>query len=324
MQKPIRTETLWSKAELAALSTLIDLGHPPRAVVQALRERGCTRSDESIKRQYYRVRSGSHYVTVGAAALASVRLPTLYDPIVEQHGEPMLAPRGDDGEHVVGVVGDLHLPFTLPGYLDFCADTFTRWGVTRVVLIGDVVDHHASSYHESDPDGLSAGDEMARARELLRDWYAAFPVAVWILGNHDKVPLRRAFSAGLSARCLRSNIYDMPPRWATAESATIDGVLYTHGTGASGINGHRNLAQRRGVSCVIGHYHRAMGIEYMPTHDRELRFGVATGCGFDGDSYAAAYGRDFGRMALGCAVVRHGREAHSIPMLASAQKNKGG
>jgi len=46
-----------------------------------------------------------------------------------------------------------------PGYLDFCLRVQERFGCSDVIHIGDEVDNHAISYHEHDPDGLSAGSE---------------------------------------------------------------------------------------------------------------------------------------------------------------------
>ncbi|MCP4644789.1 MAG: hypothetical protein GY851_30385 [bacterium] len=218
------------------------------------------------------------------------------------------------GPSTVGIIGDTHLPFAMPDYLDFCAETFDRWGCDRIVHVGDLFENHSISYHETDPDGMSAGAEREAALEAALPWYKVFPVLTWIIGNHDRLPFRRAFSAGMPASMLARNMYDAPKGWQVAESTDIDGVLYTHGTGAGGEHGAKNLARRRGVSCVMGHFHRVGAVHYTPTHDGAMRFGLAVGCGVDHDSYAQAWSRDYGRHALGCGVVRHGREAHFVPM----------
>ena len=38
---------------------------------------------------------------------------------------------------IVGVIGDTHLPFVHERYLDFVCETFEKWGVNRVLHIGD-------------------------------------------------------------------------------------------------------------------------------------------------------------------------------------------
>ena len=58
--------------------------------------------------------------------------------------------KSTDGSRV-GIIGDTHLPYELDGYLEFCQETFDRWGVNKVVHIGDFVDNHSLSFHDSEP-----------------------------------------------------------------------------------------------------------------------------------------------------------------------------
>jgi hypothetical protein len=43
-------------------------------------------------------------------------------------------------------------------------------------------------------------------------------------------------------------------------------------------------------------------------------FGCAVGCGIDNTSYAMAYGKNFKKPAIGCAVVFGGKYAINEPM----------
>ena len=63
------------------------------------------------------------------------------------------------GESRVLVIGDLHSPFDLDSYFTHCVDVAAKYRDNKVVFIGDVIDNHFSSYHETDPDGMGAGDE---------------------------------------------------------------------------------------------------------------------------------------------------------------------
>ena len=40
------------------------------------------------------------------------------------------------------VIGDLHEPFCLDGYLEHCQETYAKYNCNRVVFIGDVIDNH--------------------------------------------------------------------------------------------------------------------------------------------------------------------------------------
>ena len=95
------------------------------------------------------------------------------------------------------VPGDLHLPFTHPKYLAFCKDVRRVWKTKEVVFIGDQVDAHALSFHEHDPDGMSAGDEKRAAKAGIAEWYKAFPKAKVCIGNHDARTIRLARKAGI-------------------------------------------------------------------------------------------------------------------------------
>ncbi len=95
------------------------------------------------------------------------------------------------------VIGDLHLPFERPGYLEFCIDTYKKHKCNRVVFIGDIIDSHYSSFHATDPDGLGGGAELELCIERVKDWYAAFPKAEICIGNHDAIIMRKAFDSGV-------------------------------------------------------------------------------------------------------------------------------
>jgi len=77
---------------------------------------------------------------------------------------------GGDLDNIL-IIGDLHSPFTLPKYLDFCKEQQRKYNCGKVIFIGDIIDNHYSSYHESDPDGMSAGDELDKAIEQVQQYY---------------------------------------------------------------------------------------------------------------------------------------------------------
>ena len=206
----------------------------------------------------------------------------------------------------VGIVGDIHLPFEHPRYLEFCRDTFRQWKVDKVVLIGDVVDHHALSFYEHDPDGLSASDEASAAVERLEAWKKAFPVADVTIGNHDERCFRAARRAGIPTRYLR-NYADVfsTPNWKWAFEFRHDGVLYEHGS-TTGKYAAINAALGKRTSLVMGHTHSFAGVLWH-TNPTSRIFALQVGCGIDIDAYAFAYGKTYAnRPVLGCGIVLDG------------------
>ena len=215
----------------------------------------------------------------------------------------------------VGIVGDLHEPFTHPRYFDFIKDTFKKQGIEKVIFIGDIADNHAISYHESDPDGYSPGEEIEITREKLQRWHDEFPDSTITVGNHDSLPERKLFTLGLPKAILKdyNKIWSVPS-WNFVPEIDIEGVRYLHGIGASGMNGARNLALKSRQSVVMGHSHSFGGIQYI-AGNKDIIFGMNVGCGVDIEAYAMAYGKPFPlKPTLGCGIVIDGKRGFFIPM----------
>ena len=85
------------------------------------------------------------------------------------------------------VIGDIHEPFAIDGYLEFCFEQYKKYNCNKVVFIGDLLDNHFSSYHATDPDGFGAGEELTRAMSKIKKWYQYFPEALVCIGNHDAI-----------------------------------------------------------------------------------------------------------------------------------------
>ena len=200
-------------------------------------------------------------------------------------------------------IGDLHEPFTLDKYLRFCKNVDMKTACNKVVFVGDVIDSHYSSYHEADPDGMSTGDELDKAIEQIRKWYLAFPEATVLIGNHDRIVRRKAFSAGLSKRWIRdySDVLKTPG-WNFVERTVIDEVQYVHGEGGTA----RSKCKADMMSTVQGHLHTQCYTEWVVGANFKV-FGTQVGCGIDHEAYAMAYAKAGKKPAIGCATIEHGK-----------------
>ena len=209
----------------------------------------------------------------------------------------------------VGVIGDTHLPFELEGYLEFCKETFEAWDVDRIVHIGDLVDHHALSFHDSEPMLKGINGELEDARIRLQPWYEAFPTLQLCNGNHDLIPARQLKKIGMDAEVWMrplEEVYDMPAGWEIVDTVEIDGVLYHHGYTANGVNGFRNDSIKRMCRTVSGHCHGNAGVSATASQHR-LIWGMAVGCGVDVESMAMVYGKHFlQKPIIACGIVIDG------------------
>ena len=203
------------------------------------------------------------------------------------------------------VIGDLHLPFTLVGYLEHCKKIYKKYNCDTVVFIGDILDLHFTSYHETSTDGYGATEEHDLSVKMIKQWYKAFPKAHVTIGNHDALIYRKAMSAGISKRWIQDFSQVLgTPGWKWVTDVIIDDVLYTHGTTNAYTKAKQNL-----MSTVQGHLHSQAGIQFYVGAKTRI-FGFQVGCGVDMKSYAMEYGRNFPKPVISCGVVINGLDPY--------------
>ena len=202
------------------------------------------------------------------------------------------------------VIGDLHTPFEHKGYLNFCKQIYKKYNCDKVVFIGDIIDNHVGSFHDTDVDGHSGGKELMLAKKSIAEYHREFPNSLVCLGNHDILPNRKAFSSGVSKHWIKPiGEVLITPTWTYADHFIIDGVKYTHGTGRQS----RQRSQQDMISNVQGHFHAQSYIENYVGADGTRRFAMQIGCGINVNEYAFAYGKHFAKPHLNCGVVIDGR-----------------
>jgi metallophosphoesterase superfamily enzyme len=211
------------------------------------------------------------------------------------------------------VVGDLHIPFTLDTYREFCIEIKKKYKCNEIIFIGDILDFHQNSYHEHDPDGLSQEEEFERSLIEIQKWYKSFPDATITLGNHDLLIERKRYTVGLSRRWIKP-IEEVlqTPRWKFVLEHELDGVIYLHGTGTAGANAAWKRLTLAGKSVVMGHVHSEAGIRYNVMNGK-TQFAMMVGCGIDDTKYAFQYARNFPKKSIiSCGLVLNNG---SIPMV---------
>ena len=214
------------------------------------------------------------------------------------------------GKRVLAI-GDLHEPFCLDGYLEFCLEKYKEFKCNEVVFIGDIIDNHYSSYHETDADGIGGGDELDLAINRIKRWYKAFPKATVTIGNHDRIIMRKAQTSSVPKKWIKDfkEVLETPD-WDFVNEIIIDEVRYTHGDKSSK---PRTAAKRDMISTVSGHYHTDMYTEWFFGKYAAI-FALAVGCGIDSKSYAMGYMQGGKKEAIGCAVVLEGKVPINLKM----------
>lgn len=201
------------------------------------------------------------------------------------------------------VIGDLHEPFCLDAYLKHCKKIYKKYDCNKVVFIGDVIDNHYSSYHETDPDGMGGKKELNYAIKRIKRWYKAFPKAEVLIGNHDRIVMRKAFSSKVPSEWIRDYHEVLnTPEWDFKMRTVIDGVQYVHGESGTAKTKVKNDL----MSTVQGHLHTQLYTQWFSGIEQNI-FGCQVGCGIDKDAYAFAYAKGGKTPQIGCAVVLNGK-----------------
>ena len=213
--------------------------------------------------------------------------------------------READTRHVL-VIGDLHEPFCLDSYLDWCLEQYEFYGCNQVVFIGDIIDNHYSSYHETSADGMGGADELELAVKRIARWYNAFKKkgTKVIIGNHDRIIMRKAQTSSIPSKWIRSykEVLEVP-NWDFVERYEQDGVQYIHGEGGTA----RTKCRADMMNTVQGHLHTQCYTEHYVGKNFRV-FGTQVGCGINHKSYAMAYAKYGKRPAVGCAVILNNGE----------------
>lgn len=211
------------------------------------------------------------------------------------------------------VIGDTHLPAEHPGYLSFCQDLMSKYKCEGAIHIGDFLDFHAISMHDTNPDALGPKQEYDAVFVKVPKWYKAFPKLKLCWGNHDQRVARLAATVNIPELFLKSyNELLETPSWQWAKDYIVDDVYYFHGTGTGGIYPAFTTMQKMLMSVVSGHVHTAAGIWWRANPQRRV-FGMNTGCGIDDKHMAFRYGENLKvRSILSACVVLDGTPIHVV------------
>ena len=204
------------------------------------------------------------------------------------------------------IIPDLHSPFIREGFLEFCVEMKEKWSVPdeNIYQAGDLIDNHYSSFHDTDPDGMGGRDELEKAIEKLDAFHEAFPILKISYGNHDQIPARKAFNAGLSVRWLRSidevlnfSGWEYSYAWDLGNNITLCHGLARQAT---------SRAFQDNTNIIQAHYHSKSYIKTIEDTQDKL-WAMQLGAGIDDDSYAAAYGKHNAKTKINVGILIYGK-----------------
>lgn len=219
-------------------------------------------------------------------------------------------------------ISDLHFPYIHKDWLLFLKAIKKEYPIDRVVLLGDEIDHHAMSFHDSDVDLLSAGDELITARKQIKHLMDLFPIADILESNHGSMAYRKGKSHGIPRHYLRSynEVLEAPDTWKWHPELVIklpngQDCYFHHGRGSNVLK----VSQEMSMNVVQGHYHSKFVIDYW-SNPNNLYWGMNVGCMIDDNSLAFAYNKNTVKRP----IIGHGLIIEGQPKLLPMIKNKQG
>lgn len=223
------------------------------------------------------------------------------------------------------VIPDLHAPYQHPDTLDFLIAVAAKYLPDTVVNLGDETDHHAMSYHDSDPNLDSAGMELMKARDFLHKLEKVFPVMKLCHSNHGSMLHRKAKTHGIPADMIKSYREVLFPdgggegwEWDFSHRLPLpngEEVQFQHQASGNLLD----AAAHERCNLVVGHFHAKYSIDYSASR-AALYWAMYGGCLIDGSSLAFAYGENFKhKPIIGCSVI-----VDSLPILVPMRLGKDG
>jgi len=212
------------------------------------------------------------------------------------------------------IIPDLHFPYCHKDALDFLYKANKLLNPSRIICLGDELDYHAMSFHDSDPDLDSAGKELALALGYIDTLHEIFPKMDLLHSNHGSMAYRKSKHNGIPRHLIKSynDALCIPEQdWKWHERLIVElpngtNMCAVHSLGADSLRASQSL----GMSLVQGHHHSSFEIRYWQNMSN-LNFAITSGCLIDDNSMAFAYNKlQVKRPIMGATFIEN-----SIPTL---------
>jgi hypothetical protein len=207
------------------------------------------------------------------------------------------------------LISDLHVPYHHKDSIKFLQHLKDKYNPTRIICLGDEVDHLALSYHEKETEAPSAFDELKMALPVIKQIEQMFPVMDILDSNHGSLAYRKAKTAGIPKHYLKSyaDVLQVGEGWKWHFDMVIDlptgQKCYLHHGKSSNIT---KTSQAMSMCSVAGHYHNTFKIEYW-ANPIGLYWGMQAGCLIDDKSFAFNYNNvNLHRPLIGTGLIING------------------
>lgn len=189
------------------------------------------------------------------------------------------------------LISDLHVPYHHPDTLEFLQYLVDKYEPTRVICLGDELDKHALSFHDSDPNLPSAGDELKLSLPVIKRLKEMFPVMDILESNHGSLLYRKAHHHGIPKEYLKSynDVLGVDDGWKWHYDMVLDlpdgNKCYLHHGKSANVT---KTSQTMSMCAIQGHFHETFKVEYWG-NPVSLYWAMQCGCLINDKSYAFNY-----------------------------------
>ena len=226
-------------------------------------------------------------------------------------------------DEIILVVSDLHIPYMHVDAISYLKAIKKKYNIKNdnpnhhIFCVGDEVDFHGLSYHDSEPSLDTQYQETLKARKIIKELENLFPKMTLVHSNHGSMLYRRGKTHGIPNYMLKdyNEVLEVGDGWTWYKDykhKMINGqwVFMTHGMKKNGLT----LAKEMGMSVIQGHYHTEYSISYT-SNPLSLHWSMMCGCLIDDHSLAFAYNKvNSARVILGCGIIING-QPKLLPMV---------
>lgn len=303
-----------------------ELGIPARTIQNFLAKdthRGWHLENEEIIDKYF---NGFGYKAPKEDTFINLSAPAVVAPKAEIDVAintilKYMKPEKEDNSRIL-LISDMHIPYHHKDTIKFLQHLKDKYNPTRIICTGDELDKHALSFHDSDPDLPSAGDELKLALPVIAKLKEMFPVMDILESNHGSLAYRKAHAHGIPRHYLKTynDVLGVDDKWKWYYDLTIElpngNKCYFHHGKSANVS---KTSQTMSMCAVQGHYHETFKVEYWG-NPNGLYWGLQTGCLIDDKAYAFNYNNcNLKRPIIGTAMI-----IDSIPVLEPLVMDKDG
>ncbi len=222
------------------------------------------------------------------------------------------------------ILSDLHFPFHNIDIFSFYSRLKREIKPDLVISVGDEIDGHAWSFHQSETDAMGPDNEFNEALKCMKKLYKIFPEMHVLHSNHGSLHHRKAKAGSIPSAFIKSyrDAFQAPKdyHWHSIFKPYMSNgeqVYFHHGMGSNAYNNAVDL----GMSMVQGHHHGKLEAvqKFCPLKGQSL-FGMTVGCSIDPKAYAFRYGHEASKKPkIGCGLI-----LNSSPIIVPMILNKSG